>query len=424
MNIDNRQMLPIGTILKGGEYCVKRYIASGGFGNTYEVEHTRLGKHMALKEFFMRGINLRQGTDVTVSVSDNRMAYQQMKDKFYKEAQRLARLQELHIVEVNDFFEENQTAYYVMRLIEGEALSAVMKRNGKPFTEQQVRPWLSQVLLALKCVHHQGIYHLDLKPGNIMLGDNGHCWLIDFGASKQLSAQESQTLSTSTGFCYTPGYAPSEQVEGSMKRIGPWTDFYALGATLYNLLSNERPPELSDVKYDGERAFHFPETVSADMRRLVLWMMQPDYPRRPQSVEEIEQMLQQPQRQSAQELKESPKAYQPAEELGTPTVLSSSEETLMSGHDDEEESEKNRKALKRVNVYLCISIIFSLYWLGSSIFPVSTHENGSVYRHDFLKILSIYHSVYEVYFLPLFFLGVVVSLILFVIRIKIKKKLG
>lgn len=71
MNIDNRQMLPIGTMLKGGEYCVKRYIASGGFGNTYEIEHVRLGKHLALKEFFMRGINVREGTRVSVSQEDN-----------------------------------------------------------------------------------------------------------------------------------------------------------------------------------------------------------------------------------------------------------------------------------------------------------------------------------------------------------------
>ena len=72
-----------------------------------------------------------------------------------------------------------------------------------------------------------------------------------------------------------------------MKRIGPWTDFYALGATIYNLLTNQAPPEFDDVKYDGQKVFHFPDSVSADMRQLVFWLMQPDYPKRPQSVEEI-----------------------------------------------------------------------------------------------------------------------------------------
>lgn len=286
-----RQMLPIGTLLKQGEYRVVRYIASGGFGNTYEVEHVRLGKHLALKEFFMRGINQREGTRVSVSVEDNRQTFSQMREKFYKEAQRLARLEEQHIVEVTDFFEDNETAYYVMKLIDGESLAARMKRTGHSLGENEVRCILPQVLLALKTVHGQGIFHLDIKPGNIMQNAQGFCWLIDFGASKQLSAQESMTLSTSTGLCYTPGYAPSEQISGSIKRIGPWTDFYALGATLYNLLTNEAPPEVDDVTYEGEAAFHFPLSVGSDIRQLVLWLMQADYRCRPQSVADIEQRL-------------------------------------------------------------------------------------------------------------------------------------
>ena len=98
-------------------------------------------------------------------------------------------------------------------------------------------------------------------------------------------------MSTSTGLCYTPGYAPSEQISGSIKRIGTWTDFYALGATVYNLLTNQAPPEVDDVKYDGEAAFQFSPTVSSNMRQLVLWLMQADYRQRPQTVEDIEQRI-------------------------------------------------------------------------------------------------------------------------------------
>ena len=284
---NDRNMLPIGALLKQGEYRVERYIASGGFGNTYEVVHTRLPKRFAVKEFFMRGINQREGVLVSVSLAENSESFNQMREKFYKEAERLAVLEESHIVEVTDFFEENQTAYYVMKLIDGESLAATIKRTGKPFSEPEARNVLSQVLPALETVHNQGIYHLDLKPGNIMRDAKGHCWLIDFGASKQLSAKESKTLSTSTGLSYTPGYAPGEQLSCNMNRIGAWTDFYALGATLYNLLSCQTPPEPDDVRYDGERAFRFPASVSDDMRHLVLWLMQPDYPRRPQKVSEI-----------------------------------------------------------------------------------------------------------------------------------------
>ena len=293
MNIDQSQMLPIGTLLQDGKYRVEQFVASGGFGNTYVVEHVKLGKRLALKEFFMRNINLRQGTTVTVSVADNRDMFLQMKDKFFKEAQRLARLDDSHIVEVNDFFEENQTAYYVMRFIDGESLAQRMKRTGAPLSEADVVIILQQVLCALRTVHQQGLYHLDLKPGNIMQDRYGHCWLIDFGASKQLSAHDSMTLSTSTGLCYTPGFAPSEQVNGNTKRIGPWTDFYALGATLYNLLTGEAPPEVDDVMYDGEDAFHFTATVSPQLRQLIMWLMTPRYNQRPQSCDDIEKVMSQ-----------------------------------------------------------------------------------------------------------------------------------
>ena len=320
MNIDNRQMLPIDTILKGGEYCVKRYIASGGFGNTYEVEHVRLGKHLALKEFFMRGINLREGTRVSVSQEDNRATFDQMREKFYKEAQRLALLEEPHIVEVNDFFEENQTAYYTMKLVDGQSLSATMKQAGHPFTEQQVLKILPQILEALKYVHSNDLYHLDLKPGNIMQNVQGHCWLIDFGASKQLSASESQTLSTSTGLCYTPGYAPSEQINGNTKRIGAWTDIYALGATLYNMLTGHTPPSPDDIMNDEEKAFTFPPAVSEKMRQLVIWMMQPRPADRPQSIEQIEQYLR---KRGSKTNKQNEHVSYDTED-GEPTVLSGS----------------------------------------------------------------------------------------------------
>ena len=297
-------MLPIGTLLQDGKYRVVRYMASGGFGNTYEVEHVKLHKRLALKEFFMRGVNLREGLTVTVSVDDNRASFEQMREKFYKEAQRLAQLDELHIVEVSDFFEENATAYYTMRLIDGESLAATMKRSGKPLDEADVRMILPQVLQALRCVHNQGIYHLDLKPGNIMRNAAGHCWLIDFGASKQLSVAESQTLSTSTGLCYTPGFAPSEQVSGNVKRIGPWTDLYALGATLYNLLTNHTPPSPDDIINEGSQAFNFPIGVSSVMRDLIEQLMSPRATDRPQAVDDITQILSQ-----AQPKRQAPPTY-------------------------------------------------------------------------------------------------------------------
>ncbi len=304
MIIDDRLMLPIGTLLQDGKYRVERYLSSGGFGNTYVVVNTAFDERMAMKEFFMKGVSQRDGnTSVSVSNTENIVQFDSQREKFKKEARRLRKLNNANIVRVHDLFEENGTAYYVMDYVDGESLSARLKREGHPLLLHEVQRIFDQVLNALEDVHRQQIWHLDLKPGNIMMDQQGHVKLIDFGASKQMDAK-GDYASTSSTLCYTQGFAPSEQVEGDVKRIGPWTDFYALGATLYNLLTNEQPPELGDVKYDGAAAFHFPASVGDDMRQLILWLMQSNYHERPQSVAEIRQWLtasktqQKPQQQS------------------------------------------------------------------------------------------------------------------------------
>ena len=269
-------------------------MGAGGFGNTYQVEHVKLGKPVAMKEFFMRGVNLREGKTVTVSQTENHEDFTQARNKFLKEAQRLAHLEESHIVEVSDFFEENGTAYYVMNLINGESLDKAISRLGRPLTEAEVHPVLRQVLTALKYVHSQQLYHLDIKPANIMQAGDGHVWLIDFGASKQLDNAKgglSLSLSMGSGIFYTPGFAAPEQVNGSTKRIGPWTDLYALGATVYNLLTGQRPPASDDITYDGEEAFEFTSAVSQRMRQFIVRLMSPRIDHRPQSAAEVEALL-------------------------------------------------------------------------------------------------------------------------------------
>ena len=128
-----------------------------------------------------------------------------------------------------------------------------------------------------------------MKPGNILLKDDGQPVLIDFGASKQLGL--SGANSTSTAMTYTQGYAPSEQVDQNLDRIGPWTDLYALGATLYNLLSGKTPPLVSEIQEAENDAFDFPKAISEQMRELILWMMTPNRRNRPQSVAEVRKFL-------------------------------------------------------------------------------------------------------------------------------------
>lgn len=284
--MDTSTMLAQGTLLRGGTYRIERQLASGGFGNTYLVRNVAFDELYAMKEFFMRGVNMRNGNNVTVSVPDNHASYESQKEKFKKEAIRLRNLRNEHIVKVHDLFEENSTVYYVMDFIDGESLAEQIKHSGKAITEEQTWHILPQVLDALKKVHSQNIWHLDIKPGNIMLNKKGDAFLIDFGASKQLNSSGSQT---SSALCYTPGYAPVEQVEQDMDKFGPWTDFYALGATLYYMQSLKQPPS-STALTEGD-AFDFPSTMSRQMKDTIIWMMKPSRKERPQSVDEILKLI-------------------------------------------------------------------------------------------------------------------------------------
>ena len=246
MSTENKHMLPIGTTLQNGKYIIERHLASGGFGNTYVVTETAFDERMAMKEFFMSGITERlDDSSVSVSNDENQDQFDLQSNKFKKEARRLRNLNTPHVVHVHDLFEENGTVYYVMDYIEGESLAARLKRQG-PLSEREVYDVFHQVIDALEAVHAQNIWHLDLKPGNIMVDKQGQCFLIDFGASKQRDVVTGYEQ-TSTELCFTRGFAPIEQISGNMERFGPWTDFYALGATLYNLLTNERPPDVDKI---------------------------------------------------------------------------------------------------------------------------------------------------------------------------------
>lgn len=286
--MDNKLLQP-GTMLRGGTYRVERPLSSGGFGNTYVVTNVSFDETFAMKEFYMKDINMRDGNSVTVSIPGNKMTFDTQRNKFMKEAKRLRKLTNNHIVGVHDLFEENGTTYYIMDFIDGESLSARMKRTGQPLSEAETMDVLHQVLDALEVVHQQGIWHLDLKPANIMMNKEGKALLIDFGASKQMRADEG--LTSTSGLCYTPGYAPIEQMEQNLDRFGPWTDIYSLGATLYNLLTRNALPTPMELLEEGEGVLKFPPTVSPKMRQLVFQMMQPSRLKRPQSIAEVRRLL-------------------------------------------------------------------------------------------------------------------------------------
>ena len=293
--INNQNMLQVGTILHG-TYKIESYLSSGGFGNTYLAKNIEFDETYAIKEFFVKGVCQRDGNSTTISVSnaENTNSFEQQREKFKKEARRLRSLSNPHIVKVYDLFEENGTAYYVMDYVDGENLSARLKRTNAPLAESEVRNYLNQILDGLEVIHNEGMFHLDIKPANIMVDSHNVVKLIDFGASKQQSTVGGATMST--GISYTNGYAPSEQMAQSYDKFGPWTDFYALGATVYKLLTNQDPPSVSDLSEDETEDKHLTlpmPNVSGEMKKLVVWMMQEKRLKRPKNVGEIRRILQQ-----------------------------------------------------------------------------------------------------------------------------------
>ena len=292
------QMLGVGATLQNGKYTIEAQLSHGGFGMTYKVLDRDRNKHFALKELFLKGINERCSDRTTISLvptsdteqfNQNRDLFESQVRSFKREGDRMIDLQHPNIVRVYTIFEENDTVYYVMDYIDGESLDARLKHLGRPLSEDEVMQLLPQVLSALEYTHQHNIRHLDIKPANIMVGKDGHAVLIDFGASKQVKATDQMT-STLSSMALTRGYAPMEQVEQNTRQIGPWTDFYALGATLYKLLTNiETLPTASEIM--GGYEFQYPDSVSRKMRDLISWLMQPACVKRPQSVAEIREFL-------------------------------------------------------------------------------------------------------------------------------------
>ena len=289
--------MPVGTTLQAGKYRIVSHLASGGFGNTYKAKNLFFDEIVAIKEFYMKGVTHRDAEtqDVSVSNSDNEPMFIEQKEKFLKEARRIYKLSKLgckNIVDVKDFFEENGTAYYVMGYIEGQPLSKKTKEAMPEhrLPQREVYDYFMQVLKALEVVHDKNLFHLDLKPGNVMIDSEGKAMLIDFGASKQTHPDGSEA--TRTALCYTPGYAPLEQMEQDLDNIGSWTDLYSLGATLFFALTGKTPPKPLQLIQEGEEAFRFPDDIVPEMRQLVVKLMKPNRMERFQSVDEVRQWVQ------------------------------------------------------------------------------------------------------------------------------------
>ncbi|MFQ8886903.1 protein kinase domain-containing protein [Anaerobutyricum hallii] len=253
-----------------GRYTVEGVLGQGGFGITYLGMDELHKKKVAIKEFFPQGIvtrNIEYEDTVTVTLVGEKENYDKGKERFLKEAQTMAMFsKDKGIVKALDFFEINNTAYIVMEYLEGVTLKQYLRENKRIAAEDLVE-LLVPLIEALDEIHSQGLIHRDISPDNIMVLPDGRIKLMDFGAARDYTEFGEKSLS----IVLKPGYAPPEQYQTHGVQ-GPWTDIYALCATMYKCITGENPPDAIDRLVDDhlKKISAFGITVSPQIEEAII----------------------------------------------------------------------------------------------------------------------------------------------------------
>lgn len=238
--------LPAGTILKE-QYLIGRVLGQGGFGITYLGWDLYLDVPVAVKEYYPSGMVMREVSvtmDVTSMSGEVGTRFRNNKERFMREAKMLARFSQVpEIVQVKTFFLANNTAYIVMEYVEGITLKQYVKQQGGKLSVDETLKLMSPVMKALGKVHKSGLVHRDISPDNIMMLPDGGVKLLDFGAVRDVGeADVEKQLTKSTEAILKQGYAPIEQYQ-NRGSLGPWTDVYALCATMLYCMTGQVPPD-------------------------------------------------------------------------------------------------------------------------------------------------------------------------------------
>ncbi|PRY91916.1 serine/threonine protein kinase [Hasllibacter halocynthiae] len=235
---ETRDELPDGTELLQGQYRIRSFLNAGGFGITYRAVDS-LERPIVIKECFPGAFCRRVGTMVQPRLPSHREDLASIVRLFVQEARSLAKLQHPSIVGVHQVFSENDTAYMALDFIEGQDLLDLLEEGGSMPPERVVEV-MRTMLDALGFVHAQGMLHRDVSPDNVLVRADGTPVLIDFGAARQRIGKQSRVLSALR--VVKDGYSPQEfYVTGAEQ--GPFSDLYALGATLHHLIAGEAPPD-------------------------------------------------------------------------------------------------------------------------------------------------------------------------------------
>ncbi len=236
MENEDQHSLKSGTIVD--KYKIIRILGEGGFGITYLAEDIHLGLKVVIKEYFPNEFAMRTHENTITAKSKSIEVFKKGKQRFKEEAQILAKFNHPSIVKILGYFEANDTAYFVMEYEEGMDLSQYLKQQNRALSQEEILSIIMPILEGLKEVHKFNYLHRDIKPGNILLRANKSPVLIDFGATRVAVNDDKNKSVTST---LTEGYAPFEQYSTDLKRQGPFSDIYAVGAVMYKMITMKTP---------------------------------------------------------------------------------------------------------------------------------------------------------------------------------------
>lgn len=272
-----------------GEYVIDRRIGGGGFSLVY-LAYDIEGQPVAIKEYLPGGV-VGRGNLGTVRplAEDKEASFRYGMKCFFEEGRALAGIRHPNVVRVSNFFRANDTVYMVMKFEQGKTLQRHITGLKEPMRESFIRSVFVQLLNGLREVHAHKILHLDIKPSNIYIHADGSPVLIDFGAARHALTYDFQAASP----MYTPGFAAPEQYS-QRERLGPWTDIYSVGATLYACIAKS-PPQPSDQRVDKDKLLPVAKThtglFSRELLELVDSMLKLNYTERPQSVFAVQKRL-------------------------------------------------------------------------------------------------------------------------------------
>ena len=287
MASQSNEPLPDGYRLNN--YTIEKLLSSGGFSIVY-LGRDDSGAPVAIKEYLPAALVIRVGgAEVKINSEENLSVFRHGLKCFFEEGRSLATISHPNIVRVENFFRANETVYMVMQYVRGRTLQFHVQRHRHEFTDSFVRRLFTHLLNGLREVHANKLLHLDIKPANIYITMEGAPVLLDFGAARQALNADAPRLRP----MYTAGYAAPEQYRAN-EQLGPWSDIYAIGATMYTCVAGVHPQPASEREKDDQmvpaKDLAGP-AISPELLEIIERCLKLDHLARPQTAFELQKEL-------------------------------------------------------------------------------------------------------------------------------------